>query len=403
MTFASKLSFSSSRSRLASILGCLVVASSAVAVSFVSGCDDDPVTVRTRPDGGTQGTDAGSSSLKCGAVVSSVYDSPSFATNAAEELNLRAYAFAMDHKMDQTEGSNTAILTTAELTTAFTAGTPNLRSVSTAAAQAEVDGYLTAYGDAVGRVWTLAQAQADGGAQTGGKFESTFHVSATGLDLREATSRTLLGGAFYNHAVALAAGAMTEATVDRLVASFGATPAFANRTDEDAGADRDGLSASLASQRDDQSQSTGPYRRIRDALLTARAAAAAGDKCRDDLNQALSTFFAEWEKASYASAIYFLNLGSAAATAQPPKGPVALRAFGDAIGLIQSFRGVPQDRRKITDAQIDGLLAKIGADKAVDLLADTSNRTPSFVSAMQDIASLYGFTQSDVETFKKVF
>lgn len=390
-------------SRFASLLGFLVVASSAAALTLVPGCDDDPVTVRTRSDGGVQNSDAGSSSLKCGVVVQSIYTSPSFTTNAAEELNLRAYAFEIDRKMEQTEGSNTAILTTAELTNAFTEGAPNLRSISTSAAQATIDGYLTGYGDAVGRVWTLAQAEADGGATTGGKFESTFHVSSTGLDLREATSRTMLGGAFYNHAVALATGALTEATIDRLVASFGATPAFANRTDDDAGADRDGLSAALASQRDDQSQSSGPYRRIRDALLTARAAAGAGDKCRDELNQALATFFSEWERSSYASAIYFLNLASAAATSQPAKGPVALRAFGDAIGLIQSFRGVPQDRRKITDAQIDGMLAKIGADKPFELLSDTANRTPTFVSATQDIASLYGFTQSDVETFKKVF
>ncbi|MCL2723248.1 MAG: hypothetical protein FWD69_02325 [Polyangiaceae bacterium] len=380
-------------------------------LSVGAACNDKPVTVRERPDGSGSSDGSGPANdggtLACGAAVLSVYDSPNFTTNAQVELDLRANAFAIDRTMALTEGATTAITTTKELTDSFTAGVPSLQSVSTPETQDAIgnstNGYLTAYGNAIGNLWSPDLA-ANGGAENGGKYDGTFYFSAVGLDLRSATSRTLLGGAFLQHAIDLASGPMTEATLDRVVASFGATPALANRTDDDAGADRDGLLAELASQRDNKNSNTpGMYRQMRTALLTAKAAVIAGNACQADLDAALTDFFATWEKTTYASVIYYLNLAALAAMTDPMDGPDSLRALGNAIGLVQSYLGIPQARRLITDDRIQALLGKLGADAPFELVTDPTHRTSAIISAIQDIAILYGFSQADVESFKQSF
>lgn len=398
--------FGPSRSVFASrslALGVLAVGSGAAMV--VAACDDEAVVVRARPDGGGATVDAGATGvLPCGAVIPATYESPEFATNAAAELDLRARAFEIDRKMQATEGSSTAILTTAELVTAFTAGTPSLRAVAAPPAQASIDAYLDDYGDAVGRTWTPSLAAADGGAPAGGKYENTFHVSKDGLDLRLAVSRTLLGGAFFHHAVTVASEPVTEAVLDRFVASFGASTSFADRTDDDAGAERDALSAALAADLDDPAASTsGFYRTIRASLLTAKAAASHGEACRAELDGALATFFDAWERTLAAYSIHDLSAASTFALATPPKGPAALRSLGSALGLVQGLRGTSTAHRRITDAQIDDWLATVGAPTPFELVTDSGARVTAFTSAIQKIAGIYGFSQSEVESFKRSF
>lgn len=386
------------------------VAILSAASAFAACGDDDNNRVGVRTDGGTEastdgGTEAGPNTLACGVMVPATYDSPGFTTNAKAELDLKARVDELETKMKSAEGTGTAVVTAAELQAVFTAGTPNLRSIATAAAQATIDAYITEFGAAVGKTWLPADAEAEGGAPSGGKFENANIFSAIGVDLREGVLKNLLGGALYNHALAIAGGPITEATIDRLVAVFGATPKLANRTDVDAGADeKDELTAEYASKRDDKTSTTlGPYRKIRGALLVAKAAAAGGEKCRADLDGALKIYFLEWERASYLTAIYYLNQAATNAQAMPVKGPQALHAFGEAQGFIQSFRGIPQDRRKINDAQIDALLVRIGGATPYQLLTRTSDRVVAFNTAFNDIGAIFGLTQTQIEDAKKAY
>lgn len=385
-----------------------LVAVLGASLAFVA-CGDDDNLVRSRSDGGTDaattdGSDPGPGTLACGVKVPSTYDSPSFATNAKGELDLKARVDELETKMKSAEGTGTAVITASELQAIFTAGTPSLRSIATAAAQATVDAYITQFGAAVGKTWTPANAEAEGGAPTGGTFENANIFSAVGVDLREGILKNLLGGALYNHALAIAGGPITEATIDRLVVVFGATPKFANRTDDDAGDDLDELVAEYASKRDDKSSpNLGSYRKVRGALLVAKAAAGGGEKCRAELDGALKIYFLEWEKASYLTAIYYLNEAATSATGNPVKGPAALHGFGEAQGFIQSFRGIPQDRRKITDVQIDALLARVGGATPYQLVTRTSDRVVAFNTAFQDIGAIYGLTQTQIEDAKKEY
>jgi hypothetical protein len=189
---------------------------------------------------------------------------------------------------------------------------------------------------------------------------------------------------------------VTEATVDRFLAIWGATPKLANSTTDDT------LVAALASQRDDKSQAApGAYRRMKNALLAAKVAAANVDKCKADLDAAVKVFLAEWERTTYASAIYYINDAAAKALTVPPNGPVALDSLGAALGLVQGFKGIATDRRTITDAQIDDIVSTIGTPYL--LVAHTSDRVPMMIEAIHKIQNVYAFTDADVSAFERVF
>jgi hypothetical protein len=391
----------------------LALALAALTLGALAACTDATNLVRERPDGGAADAsldgpaEAGPGTLACGVPVPSTYDSPNFALNAKEELDLALHVGELEDRMKTAEGAGTAAVTAAELSAIVRAGTPSLYSIATAAAQARVDDYVTQFGDAAvagGKAWTPADALADGGAPSGGKVEGADVVSATGLALREGAVKILLGGSLYNHALALSTGPLTEATIDRLLAVFGATPKLANRTD-DAGADeRDQLAAEYAARRDAKTGTPlGPYRKIKRALLVAKAAASGGSACRPELDAALKIYFLEWEKASYLSVIYYLNAASTLASGAPVKGAAALRAFGEAAGFIQSFRGIPQDRRTITDAQIDKLFESVGGATPFRLLTNTAERVVAFNDAFLQVGAVYGLTLTEIEEAKKTY
>lgn len=378
------------------------------AALVATACGEDEATVRPRINADpTSTSDAGgqsdAGSLTCGVAIPTKYESADFATNAAVEIALAEHLEEIEAKIRATEGASVTQVSSADLKALFGEGTPSLRAVSTPSAQSIVDGYLDELGQAMGKTWAPADAEQDGGASAGGKYNQTYHFSKIGVDLREAAEKTLLGGALYNHVLGLVAAPITEATIDRLLAAFGASLSLANRTDADAGAEKDELIAEYASKRDDKSSPTpGPYRKIRTALLTMKAAVAGGEKCKTELEAGVATFLSEWERSTYATAVYYLN-AAALAAADPQKGAQALHAYAEALGLIQSFKGLPAAKRKITDAQIDALLTKIGATTAYKLVTNPGDRALALNGAINDIALYEGFSSVEVEAFRKNF
>lgn len=376
----------------------LVLALSVASAPFVgAACGDDDALVRQRLDGGAAPADARpDGTLACGAVVPTSYDSAAFGSNAAVEIALTASLRQLvGDKMKAAEEGDAGVNGT-DLKAIYNGGTPSLRSVSSTEAQVAVDGDLDAWQAAQGKTWSPTDPDQDGGAASGGKYGSLY-VSPSGLHLREHTSATLLAGALLNRVLGLVAAPVTEATVDSLLAAFGTTPAGLN--DLDAGGATE-LLADYASREDKPTATSGPFRRMRAALLTLKAAAAAGDKCKDEREAAVSLFLAEWERTSFATAIGYLS-SAATLAADPQKGPEALRAFGAAAGFITSFKGVPADKRKITDAQIDALTTKIGVDTPYKLVTSPGDRTIKLNEAINDIALYEGFTPADVDAFRQ--
>jgi hypothetical protein len=374
------------------------------AIVVGAACGEDTALVRLRLDGGggdaalDGALDGGSGALACGMAVPTTYESAAFAQNAAVELSLAQRFVELGDKMRSAEGESTETVTANDLNGIYSAGAPSLRAVSTTGAQSLADGYFSAFEAAMGKTWQPADAEQDGGAPSGGKFDD-FVVNPVGVDLRVAVEKTLLGGALYNHVLGLVAAPVTETTVDKLVAAFGASPAFANRTGADAGVDADRLLASHASRLDGTSaEIPGPYRRTKTALLRMKAAAKGGENCRADLDEAVTTFLTEWERSTYGAAIFYLS-AAATSAANPTAGASTLHAYGEALGFIQSFKGV--SRRKITDAQIDALLVKVGAADPYKLVTSPGDRSLKLNEAINDIALYEGLTPDEVQRFRQ--
>jgi hypothetical protein len=371
------------------------------ALLVAGACGDDQALVRPRLDAGTADAsdiDASAGALTCGVVRPAVYESANFATNAAVELALGQGYAAIEEKMRSADVPDAgSTVTASDLKAVFSAGSPSLRAVSTPEAQNAVDAYFDAFEAAGGKTWTPEAADQDGGATTGGVYGSA-RFSPIGVDLTEAVTKILIQGAFYNHAAGIAAAPVNDAAIDRLVAAYGASVAFLNRSAADAGDQRDVRIAAYASMLDgDPAGAPGPYRRIKNAFLTMKAAVAGGDKCKADLDAALSVFFAEWERTAFGMTIFYLNR-SGSLIADPSKGAEALHTFGGALGFIESFYGVP--RRKVTDGQLDSLSTKMGKTSPWKLVTAPGDRVVKLNEAISDIALYQGLSPTDVEAFK---
>lgn len=389
----------------ASALGSLAAA--AVVLALACGNDEDYV-VRPRLDAGPIDATASDADTACGVPVPATYDSPAYATNAAVELAARTAFDALVKPMKDVEstlatdaGAPDAGPTQAQLAALYAAGSPSLRALTTDFFQGKVDAWLQDYEQAV---TAGAWSPNDPPPAKGGVY-GTFVMTARGIDVRQAVEKGLYNAAFYNHAAKLVAvGPVTEATVDRLVASFGASPAFAN--DPNAASNADVLAAGYAARRDAKdAASPGPYLRAKRALLVAKAAIAAGDKCNGDRDAALKVFFGQWERSQYASALFYLSDIKARLAKTPLDGPAVLHAHSQAIGFIAGFRTIDPAHRKITDDQIDALLAKAyvpnGAPAEAFKVLTAGDAAAKLDAVIGDIKAIYAFTDAEMQGFEK--
>lgn len=376
------------------------------AVLAAVACGDDDNTVRLRPDAGGDATTPDAPTA-CGVIVPATYESAAYGQNAAAELAARAAFDAFTQPMKDIEnafgdgGTPDAGPTQTQLAALYAAGTPSVRSITTDYFQGRVDAWLQDYEASIS---AGVYAPADPPPAKGGLL-GKYVMNARGIDIRQAVEKGLYNAAFYNHAVKLVtAGAPTEATVDRLVAAFGAHPSFQNN--QNAAQNKDVNAAGYAARRDAKDAANpGPYLRAKRALLTAKASIAAGEKCNADRDAAFKAFFLEWEKSQYATVVYYYKDIEKKLAATPLDASAVLHAHSEGVGFIAGFRTIDPAYRKITDAQIDSLLAKsyvpTGAPAEAYKVLTATDASAKLESAIQDIKGIYGFSDAEMNGFEK--
>jgi len=96
--------------RIRSFTKLFVIASLAMSAAVAACGDDDNYVVRTRDGGSDATTDAGEggppNTLACGVPIPATYESPSFAANAKEELDLKERLLAIGDKMAESGVEN---------------------------------------------------------------------------------------------------------------------------------------------------------------------------------------------------------------------------------------------------------------------------------------------------------
>ena len=212
----------------------------------------------------------------------------------------------------------------------------------------------------------------------------------------------------YNHLLTLAAGPITEATVDRMISIYGASPAFPNTSTAANTPTPDAFIAVYAARRD-KNDGSGIYTHIKNDFLKLQAAVKAGEKYTAERDQAVASLKLNIEKAVMATVIHYIHTGIAKLSATAPTPTIianGLHDFSEAIGFTYGFKAIPQLERKITDAQIDQILnylnAPAGGATSLNLfVSNGAGELPDASTAKNLVQSIYGFTNAEVEDFKQ--
>lgn len=240
---------------------------------------------------------------------------------------------------------------------------------------------------------------------TGGVYHDVL-LDKYGLEPAELIGKSLFVSALYS-------GALTEARsttivprtrLQRIIASLGGTPAFAN-TDDTSNAQRDkGLMKYVA--RRDKNDGAGPYARIKKAILKLQEIGKGGEANRTDSISAERQWRAAVEEAVARTAIsYFLETIEEMNKATDDEGRAdAMHDYSEAIGLMYGLRALDAGDRTITTAQIDEIctlaLAPWGGTPTSYLLwrsPSALQRLDAATGAVSKLAAVYGLSSADVQ------
>ncbi|MCS6795991.1 MAG: DUF4856 domain-containing protein, partial [Raineya sp.] len=231
-----------------------------------------------------------------------------------------------------------------------------------------------------------------------------------GLEIEQLVEKGQFGATLYKHALDLInAGTYDDAFVDKLLAIYGATPNFSNSGSNNVPANvRDRFSANYAARRSDINDNNSLYVQLKRQFIKLQAAIRAGAAYNKERDDAIAEIKLLWEKVIAATAINYCHSVIATLSQTNPtdaqKGS-ALHALGEAIGFIHGFRTIPQNHKKITDAQIDQILILFNAPQngtptCYKFVTDAVNELPKLQQAINQLKNIYGFTDAEIESFK---
>jgi hypothetical protein len=395
-----------------SLLGALTLAACGDdgASSSAAGTGGEAPSTSTGASGG-QGSGGASG---CGLVVSEAYDGADFETNAADILALRAQLDALNAELKKPELDLAYVPELTSLTALYEAGTPSLADENTADHDGLVRGWLSDVVAAAGEAWTPVDPPVGDGGVLG-----EYLFNAEGIDLRQAIEKGSFAAIFYRHARANFANP-DAAQLDALLAAYGAHPSFpgdSETTDPALVPHPDRLAAQYAERRSPKdpsdaskpldAENPGPYFRVKRHFLVAQAAIAKGTACDAERDAAVAAIFDEWERSLAATSIYYFKSAATQLTTEPQTPELVskgLHGFNEGVAFVRGFRGVNEDERLITNAELEPLLASVfvpveGPASAYTLATDAAGSLPALLSAVDTIAQVYGFTPSEVAEF----
>ena len=330
-------------------------------------------------------------------VVPASYDSSGYSANTSAEYAVRGQMVALANlmKTGRTQGVAVSLA-------ALTAAYEPLAPITGEYYRLYVPGYLIELSMASGGSYdwqSTPSVTSSGGVYSGYLFQES------GLEIEQLVDKGLYAAALYNRASVLMDGDVSTASIDRIIALFGAHPTFPN-TDK-AASNADKFAANYAARRD-QNDGKGLYTKFKVASITAQAAARAGAEYKTELAAALATMRETWERALIATVInytYAVVDGLSATTVTDASRAGAMHAYGECVGFLHGWKAVRQSSRTITDAQIGTLLGLLQAPADGPWTSYLIWQNPvSFLANVNDaralIKSIYGFTETEMESFK---
>lgn len=218
----------------------------------------------------------------------------------------------------------------------------------------------------------------------------------------------LYASALYNHLLTLAQGPITAATVDKMIAIYGAHPNFPNTNTASKTTTPDVVIA-LYTARRDKNDGNGLYSQIKNNFIKLKAAVEAGADYNQERDEAFAGIKLGIEKAIMATVVnYGYTAITKLSTTSPPAATISggLHDLSECVGFIHGFKAIPQANRKITDTEIDELLAFLNSPAGADatmykFVTDGVTELAKITQLQNKIKSIYGFSSAEMEDFKQ--
>lgn len=333
------------------------------------------------------------------------FDAAGYASGVTSESAVRSQLFALSSvmKAGRTAGVSVA---KSDMVSAYTTGTPSLEGVTSMYYDGKINGVPSWFSDisfASGETYTPGGSSIFGGVFGGYLFDDT------GLEIEQIVEKGLFGAALYNHALTVMNGSLDVTTAARVVEIFGSNPDFPNSDNGDNVVTPDVHVAKYAARRD-KNDGNGLYSQMKLHLITLQAAIAAGEGYEDESAAAIANIKLTWEKIHAATAINYCQATLSKLTATNPSEAdqaSALHSYAEAVGFMHGFYEISE--KQITDAQLAEILTLMNtpisgpasSDTSEDFVTDPANQLPKLIEVIDNLQTIYGFSDQEIEDFKK--
>jgi hypothetical protein len=344
--------------------------------------------------------------VKPALTIPAAYDAAAFDANAMTQLAVadRLVAIGAEARKGRTPG--TVVLPTT-LESLYTAGTPSLQSLATPYYHNLLSGptgYLAQLAAASGGTYTPVPPAT---GSTGGTY-GAYLFDENGQDLQELIVNGQYGATLYQHATTLLNGPLTTATTDQVMAIMGISPAFPSSGNATKHARPDRLLAGYAARRD-KNDGNGLYSALKNDLIKLQAAIKAGNQYQTEQQEAINGLKINFERTTAATVINYCHTVIATmsqTTTTEAQKASSLHSYTECVGFLNGWRTLSAANKRITDAQIDELLALLnapvnGTPTTYKLVTDPINELPKLQQVITRLKAIYGFSDAQIEEFKK--
>ncbi len=343
-------------------------------------------------------------------IIPTTYSNASFVVNATAQINV------VNQLNDlTTEVKRGRILTNqlskSNLDNLFAIGSPSLANVVTPYFKTKLEGtngWFDEIAKASNNQYLPTAPIAGGNGGVYGTGSSAYLFDENGLEIEQLIEKGQFGATLYKHATDLIAGNITTATADQLLAIFGATPSFANSGSTVVAVEiRDKAMANYAARRD-KNDGNGFYSQMKTQFIKLQAAVKGGQNYNKERDEALAAIKLTWEKVSAATVINYCHAVTSALSATTTtdnQKAAALHAYNECVGFIHGFRTISQTQKKITDIQIEEILALLnapynGTPTSYKFITDAVNELPKLTQIITKLQAIYGFSNAEIEDFR---
>lgn len=364
-----------------------------LAVVFLSACKNEKETVNPTP------TDPG-------LQIPDTYSSANYDSNVVLEKSLQTQLRNLNTYMKKGAVATNTLATDSLNWYFASAGSPTVKSATAGYYQNKIEGangYFAVMAASSGRTWNYTTAP----NANGGVIHNRL-VDRYGAETLEILDKGLYGALIYNRIADLLLQPLNDSLIDRMVAVYGASPAFPNTNNAASTPTPDAYLANYAARRD-KNDGNGIYTQIKKAFLKLQAAVRGGSKYDTEKNQAIADLKLNLEKAIMATAANYCHSATtklSATTQDSVSIAAALHDLGEAVGFIHGLKAVYPSQRRITDVEIDQMLNNLqfppdGTPTTYLFVTQGPTYLPKLQDVLNAIQSVYGFSATEMNDFKQ--